>query len=417
MRRAALAIAAAITVGLTVGSSASASAPVVTSQAQAANAAFLAYAPPPAGGPGALCLVDTGVSGNADTIPGLVSATALEGGGTGADVDPQGHGTTMAMIAGAAGVGMVGAWPQLKLVSVRATSAPAPGQEPTFEFNDYWEGIQQCLEQDGHHIDAIDLSLSSTVPPSPDEAEKLHTAVAEASASNIAIVGAAGNTPGAVQEPAAQPGILAVGAFTAQPDQTSATAIGATCSFSANEGLTFFAPGCGLDQAEPFTDKPICCGNGTSQAAAFTAAVLVALMSYDPPLSYSAAEQLLVSTATDGDLNVAAAFEAAGLSSIVEAGNRNIPKTGIDEHKTSGGSLGKVVLRRLRWKRGVLTIRVASVPRGDRLRVRLLFAHRRRLLSSRDAMLRFRSPRPRQLQLWLVRGSLKGPVLHVGMGR
>ena len=30
----------------------------------------------------------------------------------------------MAMIAGAAGQGMIGAWPQIKIVSVRATNAP-----------------------------------------------------------------------------------------------------------------------------------------------------------------------------------------------------------------------------------------------------------------------------------------------------
>lgn len=405
-----------VTAQAQAATSTAAAVPVVTAQAQAANAAFLAYAPAPPAGPGALCLVDTGVSGNADTAPGLVSATALEEEGSGADVDPQGHGTTMAMIAGAAGVGMIGAWPQIKIVSVRATGAPAPGQEPTFEFDDYWEGIQQCLEQASRHIDAIDLSLSSTIPPSPDQAEKLHTAVAEASASNIAIVAAAGNTPGAVQEPAAQPGILAVGAFTAQPDQISATAIGAVCSFSANQGLTFFAPGCGLDEAEPFTDKPICCGNGTSQASSFTGAVLVALMSYAPTLSYSAAEQLLVSTATDGDLNVAAAFDAAGLASVVEAGNRNIPTTtGAGQQEGSGESPGKVVLRRLRWSAGVLTIRVASVPRGDRLSVRLLFAHHQRRLSSSHAILRLRTARPRKVQLRLIRGSLKGPVLLISV--
>lgn len=416
MIRAWPAAAVVISVVLAATSSASAAVPVVTAQAQAANAAFLAYAPPPTAGPGALCLVDTGVTSNADTAPGLVSATALEEGGSGADVDPQGHGTTMAMIAGATGLGMIGAWPQIKIVSVRATGAPAPGQEPTFEFDDYWEGIQQCLEQQSHHVDAIDLALSSTIPPSPDQAEKLHTAVAEANASNVAILAAAGNTPGAIEQPAAQPGILAVGAFTAQPDQTSATAVGAVCSFSASQGLTFYGPGCGLNEAEPFTDKPICCGNGTSQASAFTGAVLVALMSYDPTLSYSATEQLLVSTATDGDLNVAAAFDAAGLSRVVVAGNENIPTGGSTSgQKASGTQLGKVVLKLLRWRRGVLTIKVASVPRGDRLSVRLLFAHHTRQLSTSHTGLRLRSARPRSLQLRLVRGHARGAILQVGI--
>jgi hypothetical protein len=404
---------------LALAAPALAATPTVTAQAQAANAAFLAYASAPASGAGALCLVDTGVHANPDTSPGLVAATALDG-GSGEDVDPQGHGTTMDMIAGAAGVGMVGAWPQLKIVSVRATEEPSPGQEPTFEFNDYWEGIQQCLEEQSFHIHAIDLALSSTIPPSPDEAQKLETAVAEATANNVAIVAAAGNTPGPVEEPAAQPGMFAVGAFTAQPDQTSDGQEGSICSFSANQGLTFYAPGCGLDEAEPFTDQPSCCGNGTSQASAFAAAVVVAMMSYDPKLTYSHAEQLLVSTATDGDLNVAAAFEADGLGSIVAAGNANIPKPPVSTPPSSTPAMsttskgpGAVQVRLLRWHRGVLTIRVAPLPDGGRLHVQLDFAHGARRVISKGATLTVHTSRPRAVDLRLVVGETDGPVLTV----
>jgi hypothetical protein len=402
---------------LVPAASASAAEPAVSAQAQAANAAFLAYAPAPTAGAGALCLVDTGVTSNPDTAPGLVSATALEEGGSGADVDPQGHGTTMAMIAGAAGHGMIGAWPQIKIVSVRATSAPPPGQEPTFEFEDYAEGIEHCLaHQAGFRIDAIDLALSSTIPPSTNEAQTLQSDIAQADTKNVAIVAAAGSAPGPIEQPGAQPGIFAVGAFTAQPDQTSATAVGAVCSFSANEGLIFYGPGCGLDQAEPFTDKPICCGNGTSQASAFTAAVIVALMSYQPTLSYSAAEQLLASTATDGDLNVTTAFDAAGLSSIVAAGNANIP-TGSHPGKPPRTGPGKIKLKHLRWHHGVLRIEVASVPRGERLSVRLLFHHHSRHLLTRNRRLRVRTRRPRTVELRLLRGKAKGPLLKAKVKR
>jgi Subtilase family len=408
----------ALLMAFVLPASADAATPAVTAQAQAADAAFLAYAPAPAHGAGALCLIDTGVHGNADTSPGLVSATALDG-GSGDDADPQGHGTTMAMIAGATGNGMVGAWPQLKIVSVRATTQPSPGQEPTFEFNNYWEGIQHCLEQQSLHIYAIDLALASTIPPSPDEAQKLQTAVAQADASNVAIVAAAGNTPGPVGQPGAEPGIFAVGAFTAQPDQTSSGPEGSICSFSATQGLTFYAPGCGLDQAEPFTDQPTCCGNGTSQASAFTAAVLVALMSYDPTLSYSHAEQLLVSTATNGDLNVAAAFAADGLGSVVAAGNANIPKPPAPPPATPPAAatgakgLGGVVLRSLRWHRGMLRIRVVPFPHGARLHVQLDFSHGVRRVISKRPRLSVHTSRPRIVELRLVLGKAEGPVLKV----
>jgi len=409
--------AVALLIALTMPASASAATPAVTAQAQAANAAFLAYAPAPAHGAGALCLIDTGVHGNADTSPGLVSATALDG-GSGDDADPQGHGTTMAMIAGAAGNEMVGAWPQLKIVSVRATTQPSPGQEPTFEFNDYIRGIKTCLQQ-RTKIDAIDLALSSTILPSPDQAQNLQNAVAEADSSNVAIVAAAGNTPGPVGEPGAEAGIFAVGAFTAQPDQTSSGAEGSICSFSATQGLTFYAPGCGLDQAEPFTDQPTCCGNGTSQASAFTAAVVVALMSYDPTLSYSHAEQLLVSTATNGDLNVAAAFVADGLGSVVAAGNANIPKSAAPPPATppvaatGAKGLGGVVLRSLRWHRGMLRIRVAPFPHGARLHVQLDFSHGVRRVIAKRRRLSIHTSRPRIVELRLVLGKAEGPVLKV----
>ncbi len=414
------AIALALCAMLVLAGPAPAATPAVTAQAQAANAAFLAYAPPPQHGAGELCLVDTGVHANPDTSPGLVSATALEG-GSGEDVDPQGHGTTMAMIAGAAGVGMVGAWPQLKIVSMRATEQPAPGQEPTFEFNDYAAAINKCLQQ-GSGVRAIDLALSSTIPPSPDQAQSLQNAVEEADASKVAILAAAGNTPGAVEEPGAQPGILAVGAFTAQADQMSDGAPGSLCSFSAEEGLTFYAPGCGLNEADPFTDQANCCGDGTSQASTFAAAVLVALMSYDPGLTYAHAEQLLVSTASDGDLNVTAAFQADGLGAIVAAGNSTIPKPppvpsgtppGTSTTPPASQGPGAVVLRVLQWHRGVLRIKVARLPHGVRLHVQLDFAHGVRRLVSTRAMLVVRTRRPRFVELRLVLGKTAGPVLTV----
>ena len=203
--------------------------------------------------------------------------------------------------------------------------------------------------------------------------------------------------------------MLAVGASTAQPDTLSARIPGSPCAFSATQGLTFFAPGCGLDQANPFTHQPTCCGNGTSQASAFAAAVLVALMSYDPTLTYDKAEQLLVSTATDGNLNVAAAFEADGLSAIVTTGTANIPKppaptppasspTSKPSTRTKPATQGLVV-RQVGWKAGVLTLVVSGLGKG-RLSVQLDYAHHPpRELSTRRTRTLIRTPRPRLVLL------------------
>ena len=139
------ALAASLALVFVDTSVAAAASPPITRQAAAANAAFLAYAPPPAGGALALCLVDTGVDETPDTAPGLVAATALDG-GTGDDVDPLRHGTIDAAIAGGSGHGVLGAWPQLKIVSVRATDNPSPGRLPSYQWDDYTAAIRTCAK-------------------------------------------------------------------------------------------------------------------------------------------------------------------------------------------------------------------------------------------------------------------------------
>lgn len=370
----------------------------ITVQAQQADAAFLAYAPPPAGGAGALCLVDSGVDKNPDTT-GLIGSYAIGGGATD-DVDPGGHGTSMAMIASGAGKGVLGAWPQLKIVSVRATDVPSPGQEPTYEFDDYWEGMELCQSYTStDHVKAVDLALASQIPPSPDQAQSFATRVGDLEAENVAVIAAAGNNSGAVEEPGAEPNVFAVGADTAEPGTFSDTAIGEVCSFSANQGVGLYAPGCGLDGADPFTDAPLCCEDGTSQASAFTAAVIVAMMSYDPKLTYNKAEDLLTQTANDGDLNVAAAFQADGLGQIVSEGNANIPTTSTTAtHTGTAKRTDAVSVRSVRWRHGVLTIRLTGMRKHDNAKITLTYSHNpsRRMSSSR-ATITIRSRQPRSV--------------------
>jgi hypothetical protein len=290
--------------------------PAVTPQAQAANAAFLAYAPPPPS-IGAMCLIDTGVTPTPDTSPTLVYATALDGGSPN-DNDPEGHGTLMATLAGGQGHGLLGIWPQIKIVSIRATSTPVPGHAPTYQYENYVEGLQKCLEHSPLRIKTVNLSLSSSIPPTSDQSRAFAEVSAQLTAHGVAIVAAAGNAPGKVQYPGGEPGVLSVGA---------GTTAGGICSFSASETVGLFAPGCELDFADPFKDEyvPTEYLQGTSDASAITAAALTALMSYAPTLSVAQAENLLVTTAVGGHLNVAGAFEAASLGPIVAAGNAAIP--------------------------------------------------------------------------------------------
>jgi hypothetical protein len=423
--------------------------PAITAQAQAADAAFLAYAPPPAGTPGALCIVDTGVASTPDTAPGLLGSysIAAPGGQPPQDVDPQGHGTIEAMIAGGAGAqGMIGAWPQLKIVSFQATQTAAVGQEPTYQFSDYYQGMKFCSDYAAQdHIGAVLLALNSAIPPSPDQAQQFAVSLAQLNAAGVAVVASAGNYPdgsgGPALVPASQPGVFVVGASTAQPGSLSNTPLGSPCSFSARQGVPLYAPGCGLTQATPFMDQPQqnVLGDGTSQAAAFAAASLVALTSYDPSLSYQQAEQLLLRTSTaGGDLDVAAAFRAAGLESVVTQGNASIPpQTAAGATGAGGGTSGStgstghagnthghghrgrrpgyrgLHLKRLRWAHGLLTLTLVGASSDALERITLILGHgRTRTLTARGSRITLETPRPRAIRLRvLVHGRAVGATI------
>ena len=175
--------------------------------------------------------------------------------------------------------------------------------------------------------------------------------------------------------------------------------------FSADQGLTFYAPGCGLDQADPSTDQPTCCGNGTSQASAFAAAVLVALMSYDPTLTYAKAEQLLVSHRHRRRPRRAAAFKADGLGAIVTAGNANIPKPAPAPPTTTRpkpSASGLVVgLRPLARRRADI---LSGLGRHARLSVQLDYQRASRHLTTRSARIRIRTTKPRLVFLRVLIG-------------
>ena len=167
-----------------------------TTQATASNAGWLAYAPPPAIA-GAVCLVDTGVNLNSDTRSAVTARTALDG-GVADDVDGEvHHGTRMAMIMAAArnGSGMVGAWPALRVVSVRAVAPPPPGQEPAFYYTAYDRAIRTCtdISTPAAPIMAVELAVGSREAPSQTEADTMAEYVALAHADNVSVVAAAGN--------------------------------------------------------------------------------------------------------------------------------------------------------------------------------------------------------------------------------
>jgi hypothetical protein len=391
----------------TPGSASASTPPVITAQAKAANASFLAYAPAPAT-PGAMCLIDTGVNQTPDTTPTLAYATALDG-GTPNDTDPEGHGTLMAILAGGQDHGLRGIWPQIKIVSIRAASTPAPGQAPTYQYENYVQGLAACLQRSKYNIKVVNLSLSSTIPPTPDQSAEFAEASNELTSRGIAIVAAAGNAPGKVQYPGAEPGVLPVG---------SGTIAGGICSFSAGEGVGLFAPGCELEFADPLTDEyvPSEYVQGTSEASVIASAALTALMSYAPTLNVAQAENLLVTTAVAGHLNVAGAFEAAGLGSVVAAGNAAIPPepsptvTVSPPPVTKSAGVPAASVLSVTWAHGMLTLRLRTLPKGARVHLLAIYVNgKARSAASTRTILRLRCKRPNGVRVWITEDKTAGP--------
>lgn len=286
-----------------------------TKEAVADKGVFLDYDPPPAQ-PAGVCLVDTGVSINPSTS-GIVSYREALDGGTPNDLDPQLHGTLMAMLMAAPqnGWGTVGVAPNaIRVISIRVTSESDPGN-----LSDYVQGIARCQYLAGHlpslNIKVINLSLTASGTPGPTALANLEDAVDAARKAGLDVVAAAGNE-GAPQAdyPAAYSPVLAVGG--------SNTSTGQPCGFS-NFGanVDLFGPGCELDSANPATGTPESgTFQGDSEAAAITSAALGALRAYDTTLRPEQAEALLTSTTTAGNLNIAGAFNAAGLGALTNYG-------------------------------------------------------------------------------------------------
>ncbi|HWH44574.1 MAG TPA: S8 family serine peptidase [Thermoleophilaceae bacterium] len=318
---------AAVVLALLPPAPALAEQPAVTSQARTANAAFLAYAPPPPGGAVSVCLVDTGVDPNPDTEHAIVLRDAMDGGDPG-DGGPTKHGTSMAMtMAGPEnGWGSVGAWPHVRIVSIRAS---APG-ETYFPFSAYRLALERCRKRAAATgIAVANLSLGG-VGASSGEVELLSEQIDKARNSGMNVVAAAGNGGGPVELPAAVPGAFAVGGV----DATFSA-----CSFSASgPGVDILSQACGLDVATP--EGRAARGDGTSDGAAFTSALIGALRSHRPGLGVSEAESALVSTArqtaSGAVVDAEAAFRALGLGHVVDAGNARLTER--ERHTETAGA-------------------------------------------------------------------------------
>ncbi len=319
-------------------------------QAVADDGVFLPYAAAPAR-PVGVCIVDSGVDVNRDTQGQIAFREAIDGGDPG-DVAANKHGTRMAMMAAAAvnGWGMIGTAPgAVRIVSVRILS---PGSDAA-SYPGYVRGIAECRRyQPRYNIKVISLSLGN---PRGGDDPTVAAQIDSARDYGMDVLAAAGNasTPTA-DFPASYPPVLSVAAMNRSRG---------LCAFTdRGPAIRLLAPGCGLDSADPVTGAPgFSVEAGTSEATAIAAAALGALRAYRPDLTTDQAEGLITASA-GGRLDLAAAFRAAGLGSVIALGAARARQYA-PRIPPPRASLGR------RGRRLVLSLRAR--PRGVRALVRV----------------------------------------------
>src|SRR5205085_1741507 len=120
--------------------------------------------------------------------------------------------TQMAMVMGAPlnGWGMVGFWPGVRIVSVRASR---PGAE-ALPFAAYTNGIEECLQLAARQprLKIIEVAAGTSSDPTAEELAARKDVLGRARELEINVVTAAGNTGGSPNSSAATDPVTAVGA-------------------------------------------------------------------------------------------------------------------------------------------------------------------------------------------------------------
>jgi len=321
-----------------------------TAQADAApqidslQGSLLATAPAPPH-TNSLCLIDTGVNVNPGDQAALIARSALDGG---SPDDNVGHGTLMAdALATPAGAwGVTGLWPQVKLISVRVTDSSGG-----ITIADVASGISAC-QSAGASV--INVSLAG--PSLGTEGPALQSAIDSATNAGILVVAGAGDNGGAVEYPAALPGVLGVGGIDSSGNYCSDSARGPQ--------VQIVAPGCNLVVSQ--VDGTDTIGDGTSFSSAYVAGAAAALESYSG-LSATQAESVLIqsatSTASGPELNVASAFNDVGLGGMeppLPTGPVATPAAPAPTHPARPVAAPRGVVAR--WQHGRIRVSIKRLP-------------------------------------------------------
>jgi hypothetical protein len=344
-----------------------------------------------------VCLVDSGVAITED-LPAdrpegpIVQRVSTDGGSglPGTLFEEQQHGTKMASFAGAVmgnDWGTVGAWPGVRILSVRAMSHA----RSSFTADEIRMAMEKCSQRDLPVV-AINLSLGGEYAITPAHRAVLAEHVARAREEGMSVLGAAGNRGRSELEvPASIPGVTAIAAGDAG---------GALCSYATYVADVLIGPGCGVDVE--WAGLPARTDGGGSSAATMFGSTTVALLrslylrKFGVDASRQDAERWLrdAVTATGNPvINVERAARAAGLGDVVDRARARAttaqpypviaspptvaPRPAADHDATAQNVPAPALPRRVprpeaavAWKRGKILVRLASrSDYAERLRV------------------------------------------------
>ena len=256
-----------------------------------------------------VAVVDTGVDATHPDLAGVVLAgtDVVNPGGDGRS-DPNGHGTHVAGIVAALrdnNIGGAGLAQGAKILPVRVMAADGTGYT-----GDAAYGVVWAVD---HGAGVINLSLGG-----PDRDAVMDQAVQYALSHGVSVVVAAGNdatsTADPVEWPAADPGVLAVGAVDAAGLRPSWS--------SSGSHLAVAAPGVGILSTVPVTTTDptgYATWSGTSMAAPFVSAAAALLRTAVPTLTAAGVRARLMATADDLGATGFDPLYGAGLVDVVSA--------------------------------------------------------------------------------------------------
>ncbi|MDO0937016.1 type VII secretion-associated serine protease mycosin [Streptomyces sp. DG2A-72] len=234
-----------------------------------------------------VAVVDSGVDGSHPDLTGQV----LEGkdftGGGNAQKDVDGHGTSMASLIAAHGhgagnaSGMVGFAPKAKILPLRVIQTQKdPNHDETWA-----AAVRYAVD---HGAKVINLSFGNDGGKTLSDGR---AAIAYAQAHDVVVVASAGNEGSiAVDEPAALPGVVSVGAVDEEGNRWDGSNTG--------KGLTLMAPGAQILAADTTRSQQYSMSTGTSDATAYVSATAALVRSKFPDLTAGQVINRLIKSAS-----------------------------------------------------------------------------------------------------------------------